>query len=426
MPKIQLITNVSDYGLLRGLAKSRARLVASTVIALGVTYGAGLWASDYIFETSSSVILNLLIITGMMMLLLVASYLLTVLLGDLFFPGPWREQVILGRTPADGRVTVDDHSAEFMIVLLIAVIANAFALNLAADGFLDRYHSEGFFRVRLRAEAPEERLGALRDIANPMNYELWELDALQRTVIDVFDDPDPEVRRRAYWTAGHIEDADAHAELVAVLEGDHSPADKAAAAVALGKLGDVERSRGPLEQLLASAEEPDTKVGALRGLGLLASKDSVDAILPLLDADNEQVMVHAFWALREIGSKQARPHIIEIIESDPAGLERCAAYDTLKLVATDEDVTWARRQFQRTEGKEKCERIVWTDHDEEQYYIVYGDSYREKLIKIVANTAAFEHRDWFQRLVNDPSEPWRIREVANEVLRQIKEADNGG
>lgn len=432
MPKIQLVTNVAEYGLFRSFAKSRARLTAAAAVALGATYAAGLWAADYMFETSASVVLNMLIITAMMMLLLVASYLLTVLAGDIFFPGPWREQVILGRTPADGKVTVEDHSAEFLIVLLIAVVANAFAINWAADGFLDRYHTEGFYRVRLRAEVPEERLAALQDIANPMNYELWELPALQDTVVEAFDDPNAEVRQRAYWTAGHMKVVAAQDKLIAVLDGEADPADKQAAAVALGKIKDPNTSREPLEHLAREAKAPQAQLGALRGLGLLAQEPSVDVILPLIKSSDEEVMIHAYWALRQIGSKKARAPIKEVIDAEPSGLERCAAYDAMKFVAHDEDVMWARRQFQRTpalpetgdddQSHSDCEHKIWTDHDNEQYYIVLGDSFREKLIKIVANTAPYEHREWFQRLVNDPAEPWRIREVADEVLRQIKEA----
>jgi hypothetical protein len=428
MPKIQLITNVAEYGLFRNLASSRGRLVAAVAAALGATYGAGLWATDFMFETSSSVMLNLVIITVMMMILLVASYLLTVLIGDLFFPGPWREQVIMGRTRTDGKVTVDDHSAEFTIVLILAVIANGFAINLAADGFLDRYHDEGFFRVRLRSQSPEERLGALEAIADPMNYRIWEVDALQETVVDVFDDPAPEVRQRAYWTAGHMQILDAQDDLIAVLKADVTPEDKQAAAIALAKIDEPKTSQSVLEALARDATQPTVQVGALRGLGLLGQPGSIDAIFALTQSDNEQVMTHAYWALRVIGNKEARGFVKNVLDSDPEGIERCAVYDTMKLVATAKDVTWARREFQRSsrteiDNQDDCEHLVWTDHDKEQYYIVYGDSYREKLIKIVANTAAFEHREWFQRLVNDSAEPWRIREVASEVLRQLKEQD---
>lgn len=424
MPKIKLITNVSEYGLMNGLAKTRLRLVISTVVALAATYLAGLWAADFIFEQSSSVVLNLGLITAMMMLLIAAAYLLTVLVGDLFFPGPWREQVMLGESTPDDKISVEDHSAEFMIVLILAVVGNAFALNWAADDFLTRYHNEGFYQVRLRADDPDERLAALEDITDPMNYELWELEGVQDTVIGAFDDSNQEVRERAYWTAGHIELEDAQSELLPVLDSDAEASEKAAAAVALGKLGRPDAVYEPLEALALESQKTEAKVGALRGLGLLEDERVVDDVAELLDHDDREVMLHAYWALREIGSEKARPYIREKIDSGLEGIERCAAFDALKLTATDDDMTWARREFQRIDDSEdSCEHKIWTDRDDEQFYIVYGDSYPVKLIKIVANNAAHEYEDWFQQLVNDTSRPWRTREVADQVLRQIDESE---
>ncbi|MFW5968656.1 MAG: HEAT repeat domain-containing protein [Persicimonas sp.] len=424
MPKIKLVTNVSEYGLMNGLAKTRLRLVISTVVALATTYLVGLWAADFIFERSSSVVLNLGLITVMMMMLIAAAYLLTVLVGDLFFPGPWREQVLLGESTQDKQISVADHSAEFMIVLILAVVGNAYALNRVADDFLTRYHNEGFYQVRLRADDPEERLAALEDIVDPMNYELWELEGIQQTVLDAFDDSDQEVRERAYWTAGHIELEDAQGDLLAVLDSEAEADEKATAAIALGKMGRPDVVYEPLEELALESEKTDAKVGALKGLGLLEDDRVIEDIAPLLDHDNQEVMLHAYWALREIGSEEARPYIRDKIDSDLEGIERCAAYDALKHTATDDDMTWARRQFQRIEDDEDaCEHKIWTDLDDEQYYIVYGDSYPVKLIKIVANTAAYEYEDWFQQLVNDTSRPWRTREVADQVLRQIDEAE---
>ncbi len=427
MPKIKLVANVAEIGLFRSLARTRARLVSAALVSVGATYAAGLWAAGYMFDTSKSVILNMFIITALMMMLLVASYLVTLLIGDLFFPGPWREQVILGREPAGETISVDDHSAEFMIVLILTVVANAFALNWTADGFLDRYHDEGFFAVRLRSDDADERLAALKNIIEPINYELWDLPALQQIVVGAFDDPSPKVRQFAYWTAGKMKDTDAQPKLLAVLRSSASAEDKKAAAIALGKIGEPQASREALEALARGAHEPGAKVGALRGLGLLASAKSVDTILPLTHSPNEQVRIHAFWALRKIGSKKARPLVKKVIAAHPHGVERCAAYDTLKLVANKDDVLWARRQFQRFDsgqekGNDECKHIVWTEPDKTQHYIVYGNSYREKLIKIVANADASHHRQWFQRLINDPAEPFRIRQVANEVLRQLKEA----
>lgn len=426
MPKITLVTNIAEFGLFRSVAKTRARLIGVTLLVLGAAYGAGLWTASYIFEQSTSVVLNLLLITLMMMLVLVVSYLMTVIVGDFGFSGRWREQVILGQNVSQEEASVEDHSAEFMIIFLLMMVANAWAINWAAGGFLDRYHNEGFFQVRLRADDPDERLDALEDLADPMNYELWEIPALQKIVLEVFDDDDSEVRQRAFWTAGHMEVEEAEAPLITVTQSEASSPEKAEAAIALAKLGDKDKVRGPLEALATGEEPTEARVGALRGLGLLKPRESVEPLLALTSSRDEDIMVHAFWALREIGSKEARPVIREHLEAEPSGIRRCAVFDALKRLATEEDIMWARRTYQRTPAEDDdCEHLIWTDHNGAQHYIVYGDSYREKLIKIVANTDGFEHRQWFQRLVNDPDESWRIREVADEVLQQLDEGESG-
>ena len=213
MPKIKLITNVGEFGLLRPLAQTRSRLVVSTVIGLAVTYGAGLLAANYVLEQSPSVMLNLLIITAMMMLVLVASYLSAILIGDLFFPGPWRQNVILGQDVDDDLSAVEDHSAEFLILVFLCVVGNAMALNYAAGDFFAEYHGDAFYKVMLRAESPEDRLDALADIPDPMNHDLWDDPKLAETVIEAFEDPSTEVRQRAYWTAGFLQTTEARPAL---------------------------------------------------------------------------------------------------------------------------------------------------------------------------------------------------------------------
>jgi hypothetical protein len=290
---------------------------------------------------------------------------------------------------------------------------------------LERYHAEGFFAVQLRSEDVDDRLNALVTIADPMNYELWKRPGLKKIVLDAFDDPAQEVRQRAYWTAGHLKMTGAQDELIALLEGDAAPGEKKAAAVALGKIDDPAISREALEALAAKGE-PQATIGALRGLGLLAKKESLQIAMDLTDSENEKVMIHAYWVLREIDSAEARPVLKEVIARNPTGKERCAVYDTLKFVATKEDVLWARRQFQLTDPdlpeSKGCESLVWTDFDDTKHYLLYGDTYREKLMKIVANADAFNQKAWFQRLVNDPKMPFRIRQVGTAVLRQIEDA----
>src|SRR5690554_445637 len=427
MPRIQLITNVSDFGFFLGVAKTRRRLIAATVTMMALTAGVGLWSTRYILDVSQSVGLNLVIITVMMMLVLVTSFFMAMLAGDLFFPGPWREQVLLGKTPGeDSLVTIDDHNLEFVIVLLIAVVFNAMMLNLITDDFLDRYQAEGFFAVQLRSDDVQERVGALKTLAEPMNYKIWERPGLKAVVLNAFDDPAQSVRERAYWTAGLLKIHDAQPALIAIIQGDFAPGEKKEAAVALGKIKDPQTSRLPLEALAAQSAEPEVTVGALRGLGLMAQESSLQTALDLSESSDESVMIHAFWLIRQIDSEAARPLVKKGIAADPKGVRRCVLYDTLKMIATPDDVLWAKRQFQTTDPtlpeSTECEFLVWTDHDESKQILVYGDSYREKLMKIVANADAFSEKDWFQRQVNDPTLPFRLRQVGTDVLRQIEKA----
>jgi len=420
MAQLRFITDVSNVGLLRGLARTRLRLAVATVVALAGTYGLGFWSAHYIMEVSDSVIANMFVITGNMFALLVASFLLTALLGDLAFPGAWRETVFLDPEGEHlERAPVNNHSGEFFAILILAILGNAFGLNYANGGFLERYHTVGYFKVRLRAEQPERRIDAYEQLTRDTNFALWQHEDVRRLVLEGFDDPDERVQSMAIWSAGKMEISGARQSLVDKLEGPPSVA--ATAATTLGKLTYSVRTREAVEATLRSTDSSELRVGALRGLGLMQSDRSVEAILPLLEAEDERVMLHAFWALRRIGSEKARPAVRQIIDGDPPKLELCAAFDTLKKVATDEDLLWARRAYQSGSFPDPCEERIWRERDGTIHRILIGDRFRVKLIKVVANEAARDHRGWFQRIVNDPEADDRLREVASEVLRQLRQ-----
>lgn len=425
MAKLKLVTDVSKFGLLQSLAETRTRLVTATVIAIAGTYGLGWLSAYYILEISASVVANMLIITGTMFLVLITSFLIAVLVGDLTFPGPWRETVFLGSSREDlDRKPVQNHSGEFLVILVVAIIVNAFGINLATGGFLEHYHNVGYFEVRMRAEAPQQRVEAYETLMRDVNFQLWKDEQVQQIVVDGFDDPAPEVRAIAVWGAGKMELMSARTDLIELLRSDESPTVVGSAATALGKLGLQTEARRALEETLQSTDSPTVRVGVLRGLGLMEANTSVDAILPYLKADDEQTMIHAFWALRKIESEKARPAVRKIVDQqDVPFLKRCAAYDALKKVASGKDILWAKRKFQIGKFDKECPLKVWKERDGTKHRLVIDDSFREKLIKIIANEAAPDHKDWFQRIVNDPNEETRIREVASEVLRQLRGAE---
>lgn len=422
MPRISLVTNVAEYALLRGLARSRGRLIVSSVTAVAATIAMGLWSAHYVLELSDSVGLNLALITANMMMMLVSAYLETVLVGDIFFGPAWREQVILGETPETG-ATVKDHNAEFMIVLLGLVVTNAAVINTASGGFMDTYHTEGFFRSGLRSAAAEDRLAALTYMTDPINFEVWPVPGVQNLVLQHLDDPDEDVRSAAIWNAGEMDILSARTPLIEIVGSDAPTRIRADAAEALGKLGNDTVAREALESHLADDEPARLRIAAFRGLALMKSPLSVDAVTPHAGTKDSEVMIHALWVLRETGEPAVRQMLRAELErptDDP--VRTCALLDALKMVANDEDVMWARRQFERVDAETKCEPVVWEERNERQYYVLYSDTLRVKYLKIVANASGAKQRAWFERLIADPQQPWRVREVANEIVKRLDKA----
>lgn len=413
---MKLRTNISDLGLLRSWIETRRRLWMTTGLTTVVSLACGLVSAWYILETSTSVVWNLLLITLNMMVLIVASYLQAVFVGDLSFPGPWREQVILGNH-AVGSVSVKNHGAEFLIILVIAMMANIGVIELGSGGFFDRYHHEGFFEVRLRSSDPSERLAAFEDLRDPMNYQLWERSHIKTLILRHLTDPDPKTQASAIWIAGQLKLLEARAGLMQVAKDGTGDA-RDEALHALGKLGTNDEARLLLEEIALSPK--GAPIAALRGLALMASPLSYETVLSLARSEVENTRIHALWVLRVIGDSKARPFIRGRLEVEVSQIEQCALLDTLKMVGTVEDVTWARLRFNEVAHDVVCAPLIWEERNERQHYVTYSDSMRVKYLKIVANADAKPQIEWLRRLVNDRDEEEHVREVANEVLKRLK------
>lgn len=422
MPKIQLVTDVSQWGLLSWPAATRNRLVASTVVMTALTILTALGSATYIMEMSTSVLLNLVLITTNMFLLLVAAFLQATTVGEFFFAGPWRERVFLGQRPKTTETldltTVNDHNAEFIVLIIVAILLNAFGLNLATGGFFGQYHDEGFFHVQMRSSDPGQRAAALASIADPNNNRLWERDGLRQLIVDSFEDPATSVRQQAIFTAGSLSILRARPVLRELVANPPDELTGAEAAFTLGKLGRDRQSREVLEGLLHT-DERELRLGALRGLARMRDPLSVEALITLLDEEDEIVEAYAFWALARVGSSIPAEQVQEIIETTPHGFRRCAALEAYKLVAPRDAATYARRQFGREARDNDCEGLTFEELDDRINYVVYGESARVKWLKTVGNTDPYEHRNWITRLLADPEEEVHVRDVAAEILRQM-------
>ena len=132
MAILRFSTDISDLGLFRRFAITRKALVVTVVLGTALTWGIGFGSAHYVLNMSTSVVLNLLLITANMMVVLVCAALQTILVGDLSFPGPWREQVILGKSQE--RVSVKNHGAEFLMIMTVLIVANIFLVETTTGG----------------------------------------------------------------------------------------------------------------------------------------------------------------------------------------------------------------------------------------------------------------------------------------------------
>ena len=138
---------------------------------------------------------------------------------------------------------------------------------------------------------------------------------------------------------------------------------------------------------------------------------------------NDDIMLYSLWAMHRTQNPEARVWLHEQLEAKPEGKRQCALLDAMKMVSTPEDINWARKKFMSTPKEQKCERVVWEERDESQRTIVFSDTLRTKYMKIVANSGeSAKYRSWFQRIVNDPNEPWSVREAGSDIIRQLNQA----
>ena len=90
------------------------------------------------------------------------------------------------------------------------------------------------------------------------------------------------------------------------------------------------------------------------------------------------------------------------------------------MVATPDDVVWARTKFNRSPKNKRCEPVIWEDPDEGQHYITYSDTVRTKLLKIVANADASNNTTWLRRVVMDSEEEEHVRLLGNQLIKSIE------
>ncbi len=192
-------------------------------------------------------------------------------------------------------------------------------------------------RISRRTPAPRLRVAVILTALavlmmapiQPINLAKMEQNRQTRNdAIASLTDPFPEVRRRAAWTLGELENARAVDALVKALR-DEVPGVRSAAAWALGEIKDT-RAVPPLISSLAESDAVVREM-AVRALGEIGDPKAVDPLGRMLADPAPDVRAAAAWALGEIQTGPAIARAVEVL-SDSSARVRVTAVDVLSRV----------------------------------------------------------------------------------------------
>ena len=142
-------------------------------------------------------------------------------------------------------------------------------------------------------------------------------------------DDSPPVRAAAAEALGALGDPAALPQLAEVLDSDDSPPVRANAAQALGSLGDP-AALPQLTEALDSDDSPPVRANAAQALGSLGDPAAIPQLTEALDSDDSPpVRAAAAQALGSLGDPAALPQLAEALDSDDSAPVRAAAAQAL-------------------------------------------------------------------------------------------------
>ena len=191
-------------------------------------------------------------------------------------------------------------------------------------------------------------------------------------VIQSLTSPDPRVRRETAYLLGELGDPRAVEPLARLLD-DPDPVVRKNACYALGALASATEDPGWVVQaLVARLDDPDGDVAEQARSALVRfGRAAVDALVEACRGERADVVVRALNALRDIGSSDAEPVMVDLL-THPDHRVRIAAVSGLVEVGTaravepllqalrDEDLRWFASLALERVGAEKLDLFFAT------------------------------------------------------------------
>jgi hypothetical protein len=427
----RIVPEAHSIGLFRPILRSRRRLqVSAAAIISGQCIL--LWAVGYLVENySRSAGLNIIVIACLSATLLATGYVLALVLGDLFFPGPWREKMYHGESFVPTKfeeqaALLKNHGIYFIILWVLCSIGGTLAIDYVTGGFLARYQRTGSVLTMMKSELESDRLNALDIFASPLSSRRWEQPELRAQNLIMLSDESTEVRAMSAYVAGRISNAEASEILISLLN-DDDDAVRSEASIALGRLQWLAARSELLATLKRDFEEKnyETASNILYALSLLGDKSVATPVQGYLErCYNTQCdtvfLAYAFYLLKTLQASSSVNISIKFLTKEDATNElRCYAADALRYTAKPRDIPMLKEQFELAAPMQECAPFYKKHHSEAAVLLFDSEPLRAKLLRAVGNQKDTRQYDWIWRVGSNTAEHPQTRKAAEIYTRAM-------
>ncbi len=431
--KWRLVPRVQDIAFFQSVMTSRKRLLSVTFLITCAELLILFIASRWMRETSGTPVLNIFIIATILAGMVVAAYFLALTMGDLFFPGRWRERILQGErfVPRDWEeeeAAVKEYNAPFLLIWLLSLLALAGVGHVITSGFLNYYQNLGFALALMRSEDPNDQLLGLEEIANPIREAQWQDERLHEQVRIILEESNPEVLAKAAYVAGRLGVVRAADTLLRHFREHDDPNVRAEAATALGRMK-WEPALAYLSSHLAKSTSEEEQLGIINGIALMKDRRAGPAVARLLESCDPspeslrpKVVQHALWALAQMDFPGGRNAAKAFLLPDSCARdlsERCAAAESLRVIANNEDIAFLQSAFAKAKPDEECAYFMWRYHEEKSIELVEKEPLRAKILRAVGNRKNPNTYEWIWSVGANEEEHHRTRKVAEIYTREM-------
>lgn len=435
---IELIPNMYELGLFKKALTSRKRLRITALIAVIALTALFAVVGLTVHYLCTYTLPNVLLIIFAYITTLFVGYICALVVGDIYFAGPWRKKMILGSKfiPDDleeQQTLLRNKNGHFILFWLFFVVLLGAGCDYITGGHIHWYQSIGGIVHSMKSEDAQERAKVLETLSNPFHSKRWEIPEIRELIQALILDEDDQVRAWAAYFAGRAKLSEGAEDLMTALKDTQYTANaRKEAAIALGRL-EWKPARAlllsTLRQTFAQNHNDSELVPAIlytfyQLKETMASTETINILNVCLEKRDcsEAILQYGFFYLKSLKIKEGAKLSFQYLATpDLPDNMRCYATDILRFTASKTDVPAMKREFEKAPVYAECPVVYRKYHQEAAIILFEDDPLRGLLLRAIGNIMDPNDYDWIWMIGDNQSEHMTTRKIAEIYTRAMQE-----